>query len=325
MLVPEFWAEARASERVKGGRTTVRRFGWSMTSEADARAMAERRVTDALARIRDGDTLPRREPKVPYNGAEGVPIREEVVQRHGDTVVTRNSYGARCINTPDVWIADVDFVERIPLLAVLSTVLALAGASWIGMSALGWAKLGFAAFVAVLLLGWGVAQALERSRRLVFGSAEVRARRRLAQFVKARPDWLVRVHRTPNGLRLLALHATLDPTDPECARAFRDLGVDPLYARMCSRQRCYRARLDAKPWRIGIASHMKPRPGVWPVSADRRAQRSAWIARYEVAARNHAACRFEEELGDGTPNERALAVSRLHDELAGALTDRPIA
>jgi hypothetical protein len=325
MLVPEFWAEARAQERKAGGQTTVRRFGWSMTSEADALAMAEKRVAEALARIGGGESLSRREPKVPYNGAEGVPIREEVVRRHGDDVVTRNSYGARCLNTPDVWIADVDFAEELPLGVVAATVVSLAVASMIGVRAIGSTGLALVALVVSLLCSWFVAKALEHARRLVFGPAEMRARRRIAKFVARRPDWRVRVHRTPNGLRLLALHSTIEPDDPECARAFHELGVDPLYAKMCLRQHCYRARLDAKPWRIGISTHMKPRPGVWPVSPGRRAQRSEWLAKYETTARPYAACRFEEEIGDGTTSERALTVSRLHDELAGALTDRPIA
>ena len=35
--------------------------------------------------------LERREPKVAYNGALGVPIREEVLSRHNNAVITRNS------------------------------------------------------------------------------------------------------------------------------------------------------------------------------------------------------------------------------------------
>ena len=35
-------------------------------------------------------------------GGIGLPIREEVLARNGDDVITRNSYGARCLNEPDV-------------------------------------------------------------------------------------------------------------------------------------------------------------------------------------------------------------------------------
>ena len=76
---------------------------------------------------------------------------------------------------------------------------------------------------------------------------------------------------------------------------------------------------------IGIATHMKPRPGIWPVDPERRADREAWLAKYTAAAKRYAACSFEEEVGDGATNERCLAVARLHDELAGANSRRPIA
>jgi hypothetical protein len=77
-----------------------------------AQVNADERAQEALQRLLSGEKLPRREPKVPYNGGEGVPIREEIVSRHGETIITRNSYGARCLNTPNVLVADVDFQEE---------------------------------------------------------------------------------------------------------------------------------------------------------------------------------------------------------------------
>src|SRR6185295_15118966 len=43
MIVPKFWAEARLPHREPGRQVTVRRFGWSDTSEAEAQAHAETR------------------------------------------------------------------------------------------------------------------------------------------------------------------------------------------------------------------------------------------------------------------------------------------
>jgi hypothetical protein len=101
MIVPDHWAEARKQHRASGKQITVRRYGWSATSEADALANAEARVDEALRRIVAGEKLDKREPKVPYNGAAGVPIREEVLARHGEQVITRNAYGAHCLNSPN--------------------------------------------------------------------------------------------------------------------------------------------------------------------------------------------------------------------------------
>src|SRR3954466_10524905 len=97
MIVPKFWAEARAKKRTRRKQVTVRRFGWADESEAAAWAMAEARAKAALAEILEGRRLARRERKQPYNGAEGVPIREEIVATYGPMVLTRNSYGAVCL------------------------------------------------------------------------------------------------------------------------------------------------------------------------------------------------------------------------------------
>lgn len=108
MIVPQFWAEAKTTTRHDGRQLTIKRFGWSDKSEADAGSNARRRVDEAIQRIQSGESVRRMDHKVPYNGAEGLPIREEVIARHDDIVISRNSYGALCLNTPDVLFADVD-------------------------------------------------------------------------------------------------------------------------------------------------------------------------------------------------------------------------
>ena len=107
MIVPQFWAEGRLRERHRGRQVTVRRWGWSDQSPEEAQAHADARTREALDRIRNGEALPRREGRVAYNGADGVPIREEILSRHGETLVTRNAYGAHCLNSPDVLFAEV--------------------------------------------------------------------------------------------------------------------------------------------------------------------------------------------------------------------------
>src|SRR5690349_7262445 len=101
MLIPRFWAEARARHRERTRQITIRRFGWSDASQDEAQAMAEARANEALQRAIRGEILIRREASVAYGGV-GLPIREEILEIVGRNVVTRNSYGARCLNTPDV-------------------------------------------------------------------------------------------------------------------------------------------------------------------------------------------------------------------------------
>lgn len=313
MIVPDYWAEARKQHRAAARSYTVRRFGWSMRSPDDAVAMAERRAEEALGRLLAGEPLRRREPKVPYNGADGVPIREEVLARHGDEVITRNAYGARCLNTPDALFADVDFEPASELKPILATLALLALASaWAGASQGSW-LLGLGLLIASLFLCAPIARTLRRLALAAQGGAAALARRRLTGFLAAHPKWHVRVYRTPGGLRLLATHRPFDPAEPEVAAFFRAVAADPIYTRMCLNQRCFRARLSAKPWRIGIDSHMRPRPGIWPVAPEHAALRGDWVAGYEARAARFASCRYVESLGSGVIHPRIQSVIDLHD------------
>ncbi len=310
MIVPNYWAEARKQYRAAGRQVTVRRFGWSMSSTEDAAAMADRRAEEALARVVSGEKLECREPKVPYNGAEGVPIREEVLERHGDDVVTRNAYGARCLNSPSALFADVDFETAEPIIEVF-VILALLGAS-AGFVQGSW-RLALGLLIASLVLAAPIAKLIRRIRIAVQGGAEALTRQRLTAFLTSHPSWNVRIYRTPCGLRLLATHRPYATDDPEVGHFFKAVHADPIYVRMCLNQHCFRARLTAKPWRIGIASHMRPRPGVWPVAPERISVRAAWIAEYEVRAAGFSSCRYVESLGSGSIDPRIQSVVDLHD------------
>jgi hypothetical protein len=336
MIVPDFWAEGLARAQAKGKPLTVRRFGWSTSSQQDAQRMADERAQAALARVLAGDHEPRRDRKVPYNGADGLPIREEVVSRHGDEVVTRNSYGALCLNTPRVLVADVDCPPAsvpfgvalwIALWAVLMAVATLLWPSELDALVL----LGMVvASLVIASLGCAVASRVRRRRQARSeqqgGGAKGVAREQVEAFAAAHPDWGLRMYETPAGLRLLATHRSFDPGELAVAQFFGAVQADTLYVAMCRNQHCFRARLTAKPWRMGIPHHMKPRPGVWPVAPESRFQRDAWLAEYDARAEGFAACRFEKALGSPIVAPEVAAVVALHDRQSRALrTELPLA
>ena len=95
MIVPQYWAEAKLKTVVNGKQITIKRFGWSDDSESDAQANAQKRAEEAIARAESGEKVRKIDHKVPYNGAEGLPIREEIISRHKDCVITRNSYALK--------------------------------------------------------------------------------------------------------------------------------------------------------------------------------------------------------------------------------------
>ncbi len=321
MIIPQYWAERSACDRRAKRQITVKRFGWSDISEEDAEGNAQRRADEALARLLAGENLTRREPKVAYNGADGIPIREEIVSRHGSCVVTRNSYGARCLNSPDALFADVDHdfspSLRIAFGFILAAIaLGIAVGSYYESRGL---KIGLP--ILAVLFGYTVIKGIYDLLLKLRGGPEMKVLRSIRHFLKKNPGWSIRIYRTPAGNRLLATHRTFSPSEPAVMEFFKSVGADPIYQKMCMNQQCFRARVTAKPWRVGITGPMRLKGGVWPVVAERRAARSEWIERYESAARSHAACRFVETAGSGVIAPDLQSLVDLHDDLSRAHSD----
>lgn len=325
MLIPDYWAEASLKHKLGGKQITVRRFGWSEQSQEDAQRNAEARAEDAFARVVAGEKLARRELKVSYNGAVGVPIREEVLSRHDDVVITRNLYGARCLNTPNVLFADIDFViEPMSSSFKWATLLLMIAAFSFGKSYAGW-WVGLMAAFAAWYAGYKVAAWLWAQKLKANGTPEELAMNRVDAFMEKHSDWHLRIYRTPAGLRLLAMHKTFGPGDGEVATIFREIEADRIYVRMCTNQHCFRARVSPKPWRIGVESHLKPRPGVWPISPERLPDRVRWVSEYERKAEAYASCRFIAAKGSDVVDPTVEKVRVLHDELCRAHSDMPLA
>ena len=109
-----------------------------------------------------------------------------------------------------------------------------------------------------------------------------------------------------------------DPREPEIKACFDALGVDPMYARKCFNQNCFRARISPKPRRIGLPRLRSPYFAAWrPEHADLPARRE-WIAAYETRAEAYAACRHVETLGSAHADPAAEAVQHLHDAFCRA-------
>lgn len=334
MIIPKYWAEARLQHREKRRQVTLRRFGWSDEGDAAAQAHADQRVREAMDRVLAGEDLPRRERRVAYNGAEGVPIREEIVDRHGDSVITRNGYGALCLNTPDVLFADIDAGEQDLsfrhgcTLTIVATIVFAAMLKLAGMERFAPAiGIGFVfALVLSRLVDWLHARFVARPRtRDARERWDADALARIRAFAESQRDWRLRVYRTPAGFRLLAMHRTFDPRDPEVAAMFEELAVDPTYALMCFNQNCFRARISPKPWRMGLDRLRAPYAAAWRAEHADLRERREWIRRYDAEASRFASCRFVETLGQGGEAPEAIAVREVHDLFCRADQDLPLA
>ena len=325
MKIPLFWAESRKRTRVGGRQFTIRRFGWSDVSMDDAEAMADKRASKDLAAAARGEVVDARERKVPYNGAEGLPIREEVIAQRGESVLTRNSYGALCLNTPDVFFADIDTEFALPM-SWAAAVLAGFGVAVVVMVISGTplSLVGVALILALFLTP--LAADLSYRMYLSFiGGPRLRAFRRISRFARRNPGWHLRVYETPAGYRVLAMHATFDPAGDVVHHSFRELAADPAYVAMCRRQRCFRARVSPKPWRAGVIEHIRPRRGVWPVAPHYLPSRKQWIQNYEAQSEGFASCRFVARFGSNHVHPAAESVRQWHDELSRAASELPLA
>lgn len=323
MIVPRYWSEFVAEGRLKGRPVKVRRFGWSNDSELSAKAHAESRAQDALQRLLQGEAVPKREVKQSYGGGDGLPIREQIVDERDDVVITRNSYGARCLNTPDVLFVDMDFETSNSALATVFSAAGLIAAIAV-LFALNFSPMAW--FMALLFLPMGfIFSAKLRANRSGAESALPRLRALVQRWLDQDPKRRVRLYRTPAGMRAVVMHQTYAPDSPEVKACFQALGADPVYQRMCQLQRCFRARVSAKPWRMGFAMRFRPRPGIWPIAASAMPVREQWVAAYEQQASQFSACQFVAELGSGHTDFKVQRVVAWHDELCGALSGRPLA
>ncbi len=326
MLIPRFWAEARLQNPPPPRQITVRRWGWSDASQQEAQALADQRAQDAMNRILSGEDLRRREPKAAYAGADGVPIREEVVARHDPVVITRNSYGSLCLNTPNVFFADVDtFWQPSLRLNPVGCLLILITGLFAGLWMKSW-LIGFGICLGVPCLYSIIVHKVNQARR---PAAEVKAKEQalavIHSFASAHPSWHLRVYETPAGYRLLAMHEVFDPAGSPAKDAFDELKADKAFANLCAVQGCFRARVSPKYWRMNYRPPVTLPKTKWPFPPEDLPRRHQWVAAYDKHAVRYASCRFLESLGSQEVHPQADAVRETHDVYCRALEDLPLA
>jgi hypothetical protein len=143
--------------------------------------------------------------------------------------------------------------------------------------------------------------------------------RRFLAVRTAQPDLegcSLRIYETPRGFRII-LGRRLDPRAAECQALLRSFKTDRLYALLCRRQNCFRARLTPKPHRIGLPSARLK----YPYAPEEVAKIAAWVAEYDRQREGHAACRLVQVLGRDKPSP----MIEYHDLRTGARSDLPLA
>lgn len=161
-------------------------------------------------------------------------------------------------------------------------------------------------FVRKNVLGWlGQSQESEEEKLI-----------RLCREIK---DDSFRLYRTFAGWRVLLLSRSVRGVSDDSLKLLRRFPVDPLYVKLCQEQRCFRARLTAKPWRMAIE---RP-PCAFPRGEAMEEAFRLWEAEYNRSATGFRVC--QKIYGDEQPCEQLRKLIALHDQLCQADLALPLA
>ena len=288
-------------EAIKVGKSkqiTISRFGWSDISQEDAHDFAIKRIEEAFEQIEAGKDVIRKEERVAYNGSDGVPIREEIVAKYDDVIITRNPYGSLCLNTPDVLFADIDYLNtytEFSVYPILSIVGFLIFGQYIFFPEVYTFSL-VVGIIGMLSIMGGKLFAYKKNNPKPHKTPESLALKTIEKFSERNPEWHLRIYKTPAGLRILVMHDIFNVESS--IDIFEALDTDYNYINMCKLQDCFRARVSPKPWRIGptFREDNKIYPqgadGLWPVNEEFMEERKIWIKEYDESAINFASCKF---------------------------------
>lgn len=115
-----------------------------------------------------------------------------------------------------------------------------------------------------------------------------------------------RIYETHNGYRVIVTGRNMAPTDPTVYRLFNGMNGDPLYAHLCRRQDCFRARLTPKPSRMRLKA-IRLR---FPYDTETQEALNDWLPEYKARSRDFTVCHLIDVIGSTYVSD----VVRYHDE-----------
>ena len=255
MKIYQYWCEKIISETVDGV-AQKRRFRAGADESPEAAAQAVEEKIQKYHAILHAWTNHTPMPEKKQNRDYTAPICEELCDRSDEhNIVTRNRYGALVLNSEELLFLDVD---KVPY-------------------------------------------TLRETVRKIFGLRVQRDRDRLLMKLESYlhlPEFQgmgIRVYMTQKGFRvLLSLPGLQTLRSPGMGKLFRQFYTDPLYAELCRKQQCFRARLTPKPVRIGMRTMLKFH---FPYAEDDREAIAAYLEEYQQKSEEYAVCKLIAQLG----------------------------
>jgi len=285
MKLARYWARGEG-EAVdpKGNRVRYAARGWSDESVDAARDRAREIAQRVAARI---VADPTKRNQYEYGDR---PLPEPVIQKIGDSIVTRNGYGALVLNTDNLMFVDVDREEPAPLSAA-------------GLESI---------ISSVFSLFSKPTPPVPKADPVMDSIGSVVERHSLSG----------RVYKTAGGYRVLITSKSFEAGTSDTEALLQEFGADPLYMRLCRMQESFRARLTPKPWRCDFRNP----PGTFPFETPQaEAQFRAWEAEYKSKSAPYATCRFLSAAGSGRVAPEFESLIRYHDQETKATSGLPLA
>lgn len=261
----------------KDGSGKIVARGWSESSQAEADQNAQDRLHRILTWLRSKDDvgdLDRYHYVIDDNICEPVidVIQDESHQELA--VISRNAYGSLVLNANRVMIIDIDIESTVYSPGFLAK-----------------------------LFGAKPTTAQEIFQREM---------ENLHTWQQQHQQISFRVYRTAAGLRAIVTSREYPQIDVEVIEILNQLHSDPLYRHLCISQKCFRARLSPKPWRIGL----KPPVQRFPFeSSAAEAEFDNWYRDYASACKQWSVCEYLQTIGEEAAIPCAQQIVELHDSL----------
>lgn len=310
MHVPKYWARATWSKpSASHWKSSFVQYGHSDVSMQAAEVMANERLATLIERIQNSVTAEVRQSITSYLEAD--PLREELIDEknlgQAHIIWTRNSYGADVMNTDKIMFIDLDF-DSPPLFRRVGHKMRVFMGRIFGQDS-----------EAPALKAWSEQpQLAEQQPRC---SEELWIINRVLKYCQSHPAFAGRIYRTKVGLRMLVTNDFYLPDSDNAQNIMKALGSDELYVRLCKTQKCFRARLTAKPWRCGFKRHHLR----FPYSAEEAKYFQEWHAAYSDKRSAYQACSYLCHVGPTEMPQEIRSCIELHDQGASALGSQPLA
>jgi len=312
------WVKGWARGTFQDGKAFVAPV-WAGSDESEEKAYLalDQKIQERLAAWKNRPRERSREERLDDYGFSDV--AERLLERGespelGQWAITRNGYGCRILCVEKLFIADIDCFNWNPWEWILLKVPSV------------WDRL---LDLRLSLTGRGREKvAKKKKEHFIWQAAQSKAMDLWPGAPKERLESLTRIckfgmedsslsfdiYRTTRGFRVIERSRAWDARAQAAQNLMQQLGCDELYMTLCRKQDCFRARLEAKPWRCGS---VRP-PVKYPFNGIHEEQTfNAWLNDFQDRAKHRRACAWIGHLGEDSYWEPARALCKMHEDQTG--------